>query len=87
VKLAVLPIGAYKPEPFMEVVHVSPTEAVQASVDLEAKVSVPMHYGTFHLWDDGQEEPVTELRKALEARSEPRPDFWVLGFGEGRDVP
>ena len=87
VKLAVLPIGAYKPEAFMEVVHVSPAEAVQASVDLEAKVSVPMHYGTFHLGDDGQEEPVTELRKALEARTEPKPDFWVLGFGEGRDVP
>jgi L-ascorbate metabolism protein UlaG (beta-lactamase superfamily) len=87
VKLAVLPIGAFKPEAFMEVVHVSPKEAVQASVDLEAKVSVPMHYGTFNLGDDGQEEPVTELRKALEARPEPRPEFWVLGFGEGRDVP
>lgn len=87
VKLAVLPIGAYKPEAFMEVVHVSPTEAVQASVDLEAKVNVPMHFGTFRLADDGQEEPVTDLRRVLDARPEPKPDFWVLGFGEGRDVP
>jgi L-ascorbate metabolism protein UlaG (beta-lactamase superfamily) len=87
VKLAVLPIGAYKPEAFMEVVHVSPKEAVQASIDLEARVSVPMHYGTFNLGDDGQEEPVTELLKAIEARPDPKPQFWVLGFGEGRDVP
>jgi L-ascorbate metabolism protein UlaG (beta-lactamase superfamily) len=87
VRLAVLPIGAYKPEAFMEVVHVSPKEAVQASIDLEARVSVPMHYGTFHLGDDGQEEPVTELRKAIDARPDPKPQFWVLGFGEGQDVP
>ncbi|WP_224372703.1 MBL fold metallo-hydrolase [Hyalangium versicolor] len=87
VRLAVLPIGAYKPEAFMEVIHVSPKEAVQASVDLEAKVSVPMHYGTFNLGDDGQEEPVTELKKALETRTDAKPEFWVLGFGEGRDVP
>ena len=87
VKLAVLPIGAYKPEAFMEVVHDSPKEAVQASIDLEARVSVPMHYGTFNLGDDGQEEPVTELHKALEALAGPKPEFWVLGFGEGRDVP
>jgi L-ascorbate metabolism protein UlaG (beta-lactamase superfamily) len=87
VRLAVLPIGAYKPEAFMEVIHVSPREAVQASVDLEAKVSVPMHYGTFNLGDDGQEEPVTELGKALDALPEHKPQFWVLGFGEGRDVP
>lgn len=86
-RLAVLPIGAFKPEAFMEVVHVSPKEAVQAHLDLGAKVSVPMHYGTFDLGDDGQEEPVTELQKAIEAQAEPRPEFWVLGFGEGRDVP
>jgi L-ascorbate metabolism protein UlaG (beta-lactamase superfamily) len=86
-RLAVLPIGAFKPEAFMEVVHVSPKEAVQAHLDLGARVSVPMHYGTFNLGDDGQEEPVTELRKAIEAQAEPRPVFWVLGFGEGRDVP
>jgi L-ascorbate metabolism protein UlaG (beta-lactamase superfamily) len=86
-RLAVLPIGAYKPEAFMEAVHVSPRETVQASVDLEAKVSVPMHYGTFELGDDGQEEGVTDLLKALEARTDSKPDFWVLGFGEGRDVP
>ena len=46
-----------------------------------------MHYGTFNLGDDGQEEPVTELLEAIEAQAEPRPQFWVLGFGEGRDVP
>ena len=87
VRLAVLPIGAFKPEAFMEAVHVSPREAVQASLDLEARVSVPMHYGTFDLGDDGQQEAVIELDKALDALPGPKPEFWVLDFGEGRDVP
>ncbi|WP_050791982.1 MBL fold metallo-hydrolase, partial [Stigmatella aurantiaca] len=70
-RLAVLPIGAFRPEAFMEVVHVSPEQAVQAHLDLEARLSVPMHFGTFRLADDGQEEPVTRLRAALEAQPEP----------------
>jgi L-ascorbate metabolism protein UlaG (beta-lactamase superfamily) len=87
VRLAVLPIGAYRPEWFMDPVHVSPHQAVRAAQDLEAELSVPMHYGTFRLADDGQEEPVAELKRALEAMGPAAPRFWVLGFGEGRDLP
>ncbi|MFL5350851.1 MAG: hypothetical protein ACJ8AT_39285 [Hyalangium sp.] len=50
-------------------------------------MSVPVHYGTFILGDDGQGEAVTDLHSALKALPEPRPEFWVLGFDEGRDVP
>lgn len=71
----------------MSPVHVSPREAVQASVDLGARYGVPMHYGTFNLGDDGEEEPVEELKRALAERGGQAPEWWVLGFGEGRDVP
>ena len=87
VRLAVLPIGAYKPEGFMSPVHVSPQEAVKASVDLGARYSVPMHYGTFDLADEGRDEPLEDLRRALAERGDEAPEWWVLGFGEGRDVP
>ncbi len=83
-RLAVLPIGAYKPEWFMGPVHTSPKEAVRAALDLEATLAVPMHYGTFPLADDGETEPLEDLDLAL--RETPAP-FVVLGFGEGRDVP
>lgn len=83
-RLAVLPIGAYKPEWFMAPVHMSPKEAVQAAVDLGAAMAVPMHYGTFPLADDGETEPLDDLARALEDQPAP---FVVLGFGEGRDVP
>jgi L-ascorbate metabolism protein UlaG (beta-lactamase superfamily) len=83
-RLAVLPIGAYRPEWFMAPIHLSPSEAVQAALDLGATLAVPMHYGTFALADDGQAEPLRALTAALE-HSAAR--FAVLEFGEGTDIP
>ena len=84
-RVALLPIGAFRPRWFMSPVHMGPDEAVRAAQDLGAATSVAIHFGTFRLADDGEMEPVVELRKALEATPELR--FWVLGFGEGREVP
>jgi L-ascorbate metabolism protein UlaG (beta-lactamase superfamily) len=64
-RLALLPIGAFRPEWFMCAVHISPKDAVRAAQALDAAVSVPMHYATFHLGDDGQDEPVNVLRQEL----------------------
>jgi L-ascorbate metabolism protein UlaG (beta-lactamase superfamily) len=85
-RLAILPIGAFKPRWFMQPVHISPQEAVEAARVLGAGTSLAVHFGTFELGDDGQEEPPTVLRETLAQLSAP-PRFWVLGFGEGRDVP
>jgi len=84
-RLAILPIGAFRPESFMAPIHLSPGEAVDAHRTLDATRSVGMHYGTFKLADDGQEEPVSALLAAL--RPEEKERFWALDFGEGRDVP
>jgi L-ascorbate metabolism protein UlaG (beta-lactamase superfamily) len=78
-RLAVLPIGAYKPEWFMAPVHMSPEQAQKAVADLEAGTSVAIHFGTFPLADDGQDE----AQQALAGK----PRLWVLDFGEGREVP
>ena len=88
-RLAILPIGAYKPEWFMGPIHLSPAQAVQAHDDLRAQTSVAIHFGTFDLGDDGQDEPPLALARALAAQpvAHPAARFWVLGFGEGRDVP
>ncbi|MCA9712376.1 MAG: MBL fold metallo-hydrolase, partial [Myxococcales bacterium] len=63
--VALLPIGAFRPRWFMRPIHMSPAEAVQAHLTLRAGVTVPMHYGTFPLADDGFDEPPRELRAAL----------------------
>jgi L-ascorbate metabolism protein UlaG (beta-lactamase superfamily) len=86
-RLAVLPIGAYRPEWFMSPVHVAPAEAVAAQEILGAATAVGMHFGTFALADDGQDEPVQALAAALARRGSSGLRFWALAPGEGRSVP
>lgn len=85
-RLAILPIGAYRPSWFMEPVHENPAQAVAAMFDLRARSAIGIHFGTFRLTDEGISRPVEELQAALAVRR-PRPDFRVLDFGEGWDVP
>ena len=86
-RLALLPIGAYLPSWFMHPVHLSPSEAVEVHRVLAAGVSMPIHFGTFALGDDGELEPVLNLREALDDNEKNDSRFWVLEHGEGRDVP
>lgn len=64
-RLALLPIGAYKPEWFMSPVHMSPGQAVDAHRILAPERSIAIHWGTFQLADDAEDEPVNELKRAL----------------------
>jgi L-ascorbate metabolism protein UlaG (beta-lactamase superfamily) len=47
-----MPIGAYEPEWFMKPSHINPEDGVKAFQELNAKMFIPMHYGTYHLADD-----------------------------------
>jgi L-ascorbate metabolism protein UlaG (beta-lactamase superfamily) len=58
---ALMPIGAYEPEWFMSSQHVNPEQAVQAFLDTNAKMFIPMHYGTFRLADDTPKEALDRL--------------------------
>ncbi len=87
IRLAILPIGAYRPEWFMGPVHETPAQALEAMRDLGASTAVGMHFGTFELTDEGQYEPTEEIARLLAAAPDPKPRLWVLGFGEGREVP
>lgn len=85
-RLALLPIGAYLPRSIMSAVHVNPDEAVRAAVALGASTSLAIHWGTFALADDPQDQPPHDLQAALSACTQP-PRFWVFRHGEQRDVP
>ena len=65
-ELALLPIGAYHP-PHYRNVHTSPEDALQAFLDLKAKMMIPMHYGTFRLSYEPMEEPLQRLQIAAAA--------------------
>jgi L-ascorbate metabolism protein UlaG (beta-lactamase superfamily) len=87
-RLALLPIGAYKPRWLTDFQHMDPCEALRAHRELRAAESVAIHYGTFELSDDGQTEPIQELARCVQQEA-PSPDaapFRVLPFGQGYDV-
>lgn len=86
-RLALLPIGAFRPEWFMKEAHMSPSQAIAAHLQLQASTSMAIHFGTFHLGDDGETEPVERWRDAIRANGMKESRLWVLDFGEGRDVP
>jgi N-acyl-phosphatidylethanolamine-hydrolysing phospholipase D len=82
IDLALLPIGAYEPRWFMQPAHMNPSEAVQAHRDLQARLSVAMHFGTFRLTDEAWGDPPRHLHEALDAQRVPRDRFRVLRPGE-----
>jgi L-ascorbate metabolism protein UlaG (beta-lactamase superfamily) len=82
IDLALLPIGAYEPRWFMQVVHMNPAEAVQAHLDLQTLESIGMHFGTFQLTTEGIDEPLQALDAARRARDVPPSQFRTLRFGE-----
>jgi L-ascorbate metabolism protein UlaG (beta-lactamase superfamily) len=69
-RLGLLPIGAFKPEWFMGEVHVAPAEAVKMASDLSVQKAVGIHFGTFKLADDRQDEPVDTLGSVRKGSSD-----------------
>jgi L-ascorbate metabolism protein UlaG (beta-lactamase superfamily) len=62
-EIALLPIGAYRPDSYRGV-HTCPEEALQAFLDLGAQRMIPMHYGTFRLSQEPMDEPIERLLAA-----------------------
>lgn len=58
---ALMGVGAFKPEWFMNPAHTSPTDAAKAFREMEAKHFIPMHFGTFDLSDEPLLEPLDWL--------------------------
>lgn len=80
--LALLPIGGYLPEWVMQQSHLNPYEAVKAHLDLGAKQSIAIHYGTFQLSDEAFDQPNIDLKKALKLNSLSDKQFLLLPEGE-----
>jgi N-acyl-phosphatidylethanolamine-hydrolysing phospholipase D len=80
--LAALPIGSYTPRAIAKPVHISPEEALQASLDLRATRLLGIHWGTFALAREPYDEPPRRVaaevtRLALDPKS-----VWILKPGE-----
>jgi len=64
--VALLPIGAYNPPSYRNV-HTSPSDALRAFRDLNARWMVPMHYGSFRLSHEPVDEPLQLLQEGAAA--------------------
>lgn len=79
--VCILGIGAYKPKWFMNPNHISPDDAVKAFNEMDGKVMIPMHYGTFDLSDEPPGEPLKVLEE-LSEKGEIKGELRVLVIGE-----
>ena len=75
--LAMIPIGAYAPRWFMQAVHMTPEEAVQAQDALGARCALAMHHAVFRLTSEPMGEPAQRLRSTRGQR-----DFAIPDVGE-----
>ena len=82
--VAALAIGAYLPPEIMKWVHLTPEQAVQAFVDLDARTMLGMHWGTFDLADEPLDEPPTRMLADITRRGIDPSRAWVLKIGETR---
>jgi N-acyl-phosphatidylethanolamine-hydrolysing phospholipase D len=81
IDVACLPIGVYEPRAMMHPIHLNPEEAARAADDLDARLAIAMHWGTFDLADEPLDEPPRRFlaeaaRRGLERRAR------VLAIGE-----
>lgn len=81
VDVALLGVGAYKPEWFMSASHMGPKDAVKSAHELNAKRFIPMHYGTFDLSDEPLGDPYRVLQE-LQKKPENQNLIHLAGVGE-----
>ena len=75
----------------MSCVHCSPEDAVCVHLDIRARKSIGMHWGTFVLTDEDVREPPRRLAAELARLGLPADQFTTLKIGEtavyGPDTP
>ena len=82
--VAALAIGAYEPPEMMRFVHLTPEQAVQAFVDLNARALLGIHWGTFDLAEEPLDEPPQRMLAEVRRRKIDASRAWIFKIGEAR---
>ncbi|MFS0735781.1 MBL fold metallo-hydrolase [Sphingomonas sp. 1P06PA] len=86
-RLALIPIGAFRPRAMMSGNHIGPVEAVQVFERSRAAHALAMHWGTFQLSNEAIDEPPALLAATLRARGIAPGRFRAVEVGVPWDVP
>ena len=62
--------------------HVDPEQAAKAHLDLEAKLSIGMHFETFRMSNEAFDAPRKEIEIAKKKLGIPERDFIAPQFGQ-----
>jgi len=81
-RLAMIPIGAYAPRYFMGSIHIDPAQAVEIHLEVGARQSLPIHWGTFQLTIEPILEPAQLLTEEMQRRGLPLDEFRPIRIGE-----
>jgi N-acyl-phosphatidylethanolamine-hydrolysing phospholipase D len=84
--VALIAVGACLPRWFMKDQHVDLAEAAQIHLDLGAKRSVGVHWGTFQLADDALDQPLHDLADTCRAKGVDPESFFLLPIGGTRKL-
>jgi N-acyl-phosphatidylethanolamine-hydrolysing phospholipase D len=82
--VALIAVGACWPRWFMRMQHVDLPEAVQVHLDLGAKQSIGVHWGTFSLSDEPLDQPLHELDAARTLKGVSAEAFFIAPIGATR---
>lgn len=86
IDVAFLPIGGYCPEQQRRKSHLTPEQAVQAYLDLDAKYLFPMHWGSFRMSDEPLDEPPKRLEAEWKRRKISHKKLAIMAVGESKTV-
>ncbi|XP_014664704.1 PREDICTED: N-acyl-phosphatidylethanolamine-hydrolyzing phospholipase D-like [Priapulus caudatus] len=67
--------------------HINPEEAVKIHMDIRAKQSVAVHWGTFNLSNEEYDQPVKDLHTARAKKLVDATSFIELKHGETKTFP
>ena len=94
IRVALLPIAPFRPRKpddntpaHRSIVHMGPTEAVEAHLDLGASFTIAGHFQTFRLGMEGFDDPATVLAAVLEEHNLMPETFVVPVIGKAINMP
>ncbi len=85
--IGLIAVGACLPRWFMKDQHVDLDEAVQVHLDIGAKRSVGVHWGTFSLSDEPLDQPLHELGAARSGKGVVEEAFFLMPIGGTQVLP